>query len=227
MEKMCIQTLELISMTDKKTTEAVGKVLEESKKLKRKFIQNIDVVVNLKNIDLNIPKNRVDEEIVLPHGRGNEAKVAIFASGELAIKSKKHVDLLIKPEQIEDLSSDKKKFKKIVDDHDFFIAEAPLMPTIGKSLGTVLGPRGKMPKPVPPQADVSGMVKNLRKTIKLRSKSSKTFHTVAGNAEMSKDHIAENLDAILKRLESSLERGRMNIGSVYIKTTMGPSERII
>ena len=214
-------------MTDKKTTEVVGKILEDSKKLKRKFKQNIDLVVNLKNIDLNIPKNRVDEEIVLPYGRGNEAKIALFASGELAIKSKKHVDLLIKPEQIEDLSSDKKKFKKIVDDHDFFIAEAPLMPTIGKTLGTVLGPRGKMPKPVPPHADVSGMIKNLRNTIKLRSKSSKTFHTVAGNAEMSKEHIAENVDAIIKRLEDSLERGRMNIGSVYIKTTMGPSERII
>ena len=214
-------------MTDKKTTEVVGKILEDSKKLKRKFKQNIDLVVNLKNIDLNIPKNRVDEEIVLPYGRGNEAKIALFASGELAIKSKKHVDLLIKPEQIEDLSSDKKKFKKIVDDHDFFIAEAPLMPTIGKTLGTVLGPRGKMPKPVPPHADVSGMIKNLRNTLKLRSKSSKTFHTVAGNAEMSKEHIAENVDAIIKRLEDSLERGRMNIGSVYIKTTMGPSERII
>jgi large subunit ribosomal protein L1 len=214
-------------MTDKKTTAVVEKILEESKKLKRKFKQNIDLVVNLKNLDLNNPKNRVNEEIVLPHGRGNEAKIAIFASGELAVKSKKYVDLLIKPEEIEDLSKDKKKFKKITEEHDFFIAEAPLMPTIGKTLGTVLGPRGKMPKPVPPHADVSGMVKNLRNTIKISSKSSRTFHTVAGNAEMSKEHIAENVDAIIKRLEGALERGRMDIGSIYIKTTMGPSERII
>ena len=214
-------------MTDKKTTESVEKVLEESKKLDRKFKQNIDVVINLKNIDLNEPKNRIDEEIILPHGRGSEAKIALFASGELAIKSKKHVDLLIKPEEIEDLAGDKKKFKKIADDHDFFIAEAPLMPTIGKTLGTVLGPRGKMPKPVPPHADVSGMVKNLHNTIKLRSKSSKAFHTRAGNEEMAKEHIVENIDAIIKRLENALERGRMNIGSLYIKTTMGPSERII
>jgi len=214
-------------MTDKKTTESVEKVLEESKKTDRKFKQNIDVVINLKNIDLNEPKNRIDEEIILPHGRGSEAKIAIFASGELAIKSKKHVDLLIKPEEIEGLAGDKKKFKKIADDHDFFIAEAPLMPTIGKTLGTVLGPRGKMPKPVPPNANVSGMVKNLHNTIKLRSKSSKTFHTLAGNEEMPKEQIVENIDAIIKRLENSLERGRMNIGSLYIKTTMGPSERVI
>lgn len=214
-------------MTTKKTVDIVEKALEESKKLSRKFKQNVDLVINLKNIDLNIPKNRVDEEVILPHGRGKEAKIAIFASGELAVNSKKHVDLLIKPEQIEELAGDKKKFKKIADGHDFFIAEAPLMPTIGKTLGTVLGPRGKMPKPVPPNADVSGIVKNLRKTVTVRSKSNKTFHTVAGTDDMSKEDIAENIDTIVKRIEASLERGRMNLGSVYIKTTMGPSQRLI
>jgi large subunit ribosomal protein L1 len=214
-------------MTAKKTIDIVEKALEESKKLDRKFKQNIDLVFNLKNIDMNLPKNRVDQEIVLPHGRGKDAKVAIFASGELAIKSKQHVDLLIKPEEIGDLSDNKKKFKKIADEHDFFIAEAPLMPTIGKSLGTVLGPRGKMPKPVPPNADVSSMVNNLRKTVKVRSKSTKTFHTIAGSEDMPKEHLAENIDTIVKRVEAVLERGRMNIGSVYIKTTMGPSERLI
>jgi large subunit ribosomal protein L1 len=214
-------------MTDKKTTEVVEKILEESKKLDRKFKQSIDLVINLKDIDLNIPKNRIEQEVILPHGRGVKAKVVLFASGELAEKSKKIVDLLIKPEEIGDLSKDKKKFKKIADQHDFFIAEAPLMPTIGKTLGTVLGPRGKMPKPVPPNADISGLVKNLHSTVKVRSKSSKTFHTIAGNADMPKEQIADNVDAILKRIEGTLERGRMNIRSVYIKTTMGPSERVI
>ncbi len=214
-------------MTAKKTIDIVEKALEESKKLDRKFKENVDLVFNLKNIDMNLPKNRIDQEVILPHGRGKEAKVAIFASGELAIKSKKHVDLLIKPEEIEELSGNKKKFKKIADEHEFFIAEAPLMPTIGKSLGTVLGPRGKMPKPVPPNADVSIMVSNLRKTVKVRSKNTKTFHTIAGTADMPKEHIAENIDTIVKRLEGILERGRLNIGSAYVKTTMGPSERLI
>ncbi len=214
-------------MTAKKTIDIVEKALEESKKLDRKFKENVDIVFNLKNIDMNIPKNRIDQEVILPHGRGKEAKVVIFASGELALKSKKHVNLLIKPEEIEDLSSDKKKFKKIANEHEFFIAEAPLMPTIGKSLGTVLGPRGKMPKPVPPNADVSTMVNNLRKTVKVRSKSTKTFHTIVGNTDMPKEHIAENIDTIIKRIEGILERGRQNISSVYIKTTMGPSQRLI
>jgi len=213
-------------MADSKTVEAVQKALEESKKLERKFKQSVDVVINLKNIDMNDAKNRIEDEVLLPHGRGTDAKLALFASGDLALKSKSHVDLLIKPEEIEELAKDKKKFKKIADEYDFFIAEAPLMPTIGKTLGIILGPRGKMPKPVPPTIDITSIAKNLRKTVKVRSKTTKTIHATVGQEEMSTEHIAENIDAILKRLEGKLERGKMNIGSVYVKTSMGPPMRI-
>lgn len=214
-------------MADAKLVELVQNALDESKKLDRKFKQNIDLVINLKNVKLEEAKNRIDEEIILPHGRGKESKIAIFASGELALKAKGKVDLIIKPEELEDLAKDKKKFKKITDEYDFFIAEAPLMPTIGKTLGIVLGPRGKMPKPVPPHIDITGIVKNLRQTIRIRSKANKTFHAIAGKEEMDKEQIAENIDTIIKRLESKLERGRMNISSIHVKTTMGPSVRII
>ena len=216
-----------MQMADKKTSDYVQQALDGSKKLERKFKQTVDIVFNLKNIDMDDSKNRIEEEIILPHGRGKDAKIAIFASGELALKAKGKVDLVIKPEQIEDLAGDKKKFKKIVDQYDFFIAEAPLMPTIGKTLGVVLGPRGKMPRPVPPQVEIGGIVKNLRNTIKVRSKTNKTFHAIAGTEEMPSKDIADNIDTIMKRVETKLERGRMNIGSVYVKTTMGPSVRIL
>ncbi len=214
-------------MPDSKTVEAVQKAVDESKKLERKFKQSIDVVINLKNIDMNDAKNRIEDEVMLPHGKGTEAKIAIFASGDLAIKSKPHVDLVIKPEEIEELAKDKKKFKKMADEYDFFIAEAPLMPTIGKTLGIILGPRGKMPKPVPPTVDITNIAKNLRKTIKVRSKTTNTIHATVGREEMSTENIADNIDAIIKRLEGKLERGKLNIGSVYVKTSMGPPMRIM
>jgi large subunit ribosomal protein L1 len=44
---------------------------------------------------------------------------------------------------------------------------------------------------------------------------------------MTPEQIAENIDMILKRLTTKLERGTMNIGSVFVKTTMGPAERIM
>jgi large subunit ribosomal protein L1 len=185
------------------------------------------MVINLKNIDLDIPKNRIDEEIILPKGRGSEAKIGLFAGGELALKSKGVVDIIIKPGEIEEISEDKKQVKQIADGHDFFLAEAPLMPTIGKTFGTVLGPRGKMPKPVQPGGNISDTVKNLRNTIKIRSKTNLTFHAITGNQEMSSEDIAENIQTIIKRIEGTLERGRLNIRSIYIKPTMGSSEKIM
>jgi large subunit ribosomal protein L1 len=214
-------------MKDSKTAEAVQKAIDESKKLNRKFKQSVDVIINLKNIDMNDAKNRVEDEVMLPHGRGIDAKLALFASGDLALKSKTHVDLLIKPEEIEELAKDKKKFKKIADEYDFFIAEAPLMPTIGKTLGIILGPRGKMPKPVPPTIDIINLAKSLRKTVKIRSKTTKTIHATVGREEMNTEQLTDNIDAILKRLEGKLERGKLNLGSVYVKTSMGPPIRIL
>ncbi len=214
-------------MVNKTFVDAVDKVKEIAKENNRKFKQTIDVVINLKNVDLTIPKNRIDEDILLPHGRGAKAKIALFASGQLALESKEIVDLLIKPEEIEDLSGDKKETKKIADGYDFFLAEAPLMPTIGKTLGTVLGPRGKMPRPVPPQGNITDTVEKLRNTVKVRSKSNTTFHTIAGNEDMDSKDVAENIEAIIKRIETLLERGRMNIRSIHVKSTMGPSEKIV
>ena len=212
-------------MVEEKMLEAIERALKNSKE--RKFKQSVDVAITLKDVDMNNPKNRIDEEIILPHGRGKPAKIALFAGGELALKARGVVDLIIKPDEIDDLAKDKKKMKKIANEYDFFVAEAPLMPIIGKKLGIVLGPRGKMPKPIPPNADIKTIAENLRKSVKIRSKSNKTFHTVIGTEDMEPKKLAENLQAIIKRLEDRLERGRYNIESIYVKTTMGPSERVL
>lgn len=213
-------------MADKEVEQVVQKVLDEAKENKRNFKQTIDVTINLRQIDLSDPKNRVDEEIVLPNGRGKEARVAIFASGELAVKAEKHVDKVIKPEDLEDLADDKKAAKELAEEYDFFMAEAPLMPTIGKSLGVVLGPRGKMPRPVPPQADVSDTVKKLRKTVRLRSKQNPIIHAIAGDENMDAADLAENVQTLIERLEIALPQGKMNVDSVYVKTTMGSPKRV-
>ncbi len=204
--------------------EAVKKLFKDSPE--RKFTESVDIAVNLKDIDFSIPKNRITEEIILPKGRGREMKIGIFASGELAIKSKDVADIVITPEEIDDLADDKREAKKIVNGIDFFLAEAPLMPTIGKSLGVVLGPSGKMPKPIPPNADPTTIVNNLRSTVRLRSKERLTFHCAVGTRDMKPGDVTKNIEAVMKRIESKLERGHFNIRSVYLSTTMGPSVKL-
>lgn len=187
----------------------------------------VDLAITLKNVDMNLPKNRIDEDIILPKGRGKEARIGIFAQGEGATLAKKVADVVYQPDEFEDLQKNKRDFKKTANGVHYFLAEAPLMAQIGKSLGIVLGPRGKMPRPIPPGADPSNQVASLRNTVKVRSKDKRVFHCVVGAESMGAEDIAENIEAVLKRVEGRLEHGRMNVASVHVKTTMGPSVRLV
>jgi len=212
-------------LPDEKITKAVEEAIKSAKP--RKFTETVEMAINLKEIDMSIPKNRIKEDIIIPHGKGKEVKVAIICGKEMAEKAKGVADLIILPEELESYAEDKKKTKKLANSYDFFVAEAPLMPTIGRVLGKALGPRGKMPKPLPPGSDPSGIIEALRKTVSLNSKDKLVVHAPVGRADMAPEQIAENIEAILKRLTTKLERGSYNIKSAYVKTTMGPSVRII
>ena len=212
-------------MADKETVKAVKKALESRKK--RSFLETVDLAINLKDVDLSVPKNRIQEDIILPHGRGRSVRVCVIGSEELGMKAKNVADRIITPEELGTIADDKKEAKKVANEFDYFIAEAPLMPTIGKRLGIVLGPRGKMPKPIPPGADPKPMIDNLSKSVSIRSKDKMTFHAPVGNVEMDPEEIAENIDSVIKRVASRLERGTMNIASAYVKTTMGPAEKLM
>jgi len=212
-------------LAEKPTVIAVQKALESAKK--RNFVETVELAINLKDVDLSIPKNRIQEDIILPNGRGKVVKVCVIGGGELALKAKDVADLVITPDELGAIADDKKQAKKIANNTDYFIAEAPLMAVVGKRLGTVLGPRGKMPKPIPPGADPTGMVDNLRKSVTVRTKDRKTFHVPVGSVNMPAEEVADNIDIVLKRVSLRLEKGMANVASAYVKTSMGPSEKIL
>ena len=182
--------------------------------------------MNLRDLDLSVPKNRVDLELVLPKGRGKPVKVCVFGSGEMAEKATGAADLVIRPEELEEWAGDKRKARKLAQEYDYFVAEAPMMRVIGARLGVVLGPRGKMPRPLPPGSDPKRVIENIRSTIRLRSKDKRTFHAPVGTRAMSPEDLAANIDFVIQRVTGRLERGKFNIHSVYVKTTMGPAVRL-
>ncbi len=211
-------------MADRPSLEVVTEAL--SKAGERKFSETVELSVNLKDLDLTVPKNRIEDEIALPNGRGRSVKVAVFGSPELCQKIKSVADVVVATNELDEFAKDKKSAKKTVNQIDFFLAEAPLMPTIGKRLGVVLGPRGKMPRPVAPGSDPTNLVNALKRSIRIRSKGNRTFHAAVGTRGMKPEQIAQNIDAVLTRIVGKLERGRTNIESVYVKTTMGPAVRL-
>ncbi|ADP76947.1 LSU ribosomal protein L1P [Methanothermus fervidus DSM 2088] len=204
--------------------------IKEAKKIskKRNFKESMDLIVNLKDVDVSDPEKRFNEEVVLPKGRGKKIKIAVIADGELAINAKNAgADLVIDKEMLEELGKNRRKAKKIAKKYEFFLAQADLMPRVGRFLGPVLGPRNKMPKPVPPNVDIEPIIKRLRNTVRIRVKDQPVVHTVVGTRDMDSEDLAENVKAVLNAIKRNLEKGESQIGSVYIKTTMGPTVKVM
>jgi large subunit ribosomal protein L1 len=213
-------------MADVSVEQIVKKLLEESPA--RKFAESVDIAINLKNIDLNQPKNRVDEEIILPGGLGKELKIGVFAKGDIALQAKqagaKHV---LDDAALQTMKEDKTFAKNIADECDFFIAETQFMAQVGKTLGTVLGPRGKMPVPLMPGKTIGEMIQAKQSAVRIRSKDRMTFHVSVGRRDMPPEKLAQNIETVISRLERALVKGKHNIKSVYVTTTMGKSERVM
>ncbi|MFB6110605.1 MAG: 50S ribosomal protein L1 [Halodesulfurarchaeum sp.] len=212
-------------MADTAIEEAVNRALEEAPE--RAFRETVDLAVNLRDIDLNDPSNRIDRSVVLPEGTGQDTQIVVFATGETAVQTSDVADQVLGEDDLEDLGGDDDAAKDLADETDFFIAEAAMMQDIGRYLGTVLGPRGKMPTPLQPDDDPVEVVNRMRNSVQLRSGERRTFHTRVGAEDMTAEEIAENIDVILRRLHADLEKGPLNVDSVYVKTTMGPAVEVV
>ena len=211
-------------MADQDIEEAVTRAIDEAPP--RNFGETVDLAINLRDLDLNDPSNRVDESIVLPAGTGQETRIVVFAEGETALRAEEVADEVLDGDALEDLGDDDDEAKDLAGKTDFFIAEASMMQDIGRYLGTVLGPRGKMPTPLQPDDDVVETIQRMKNTVQLRSRDRRTFHTRVGADDMSAAEIADNIDVINRRLEADLEKGPLNIDTIYVKTTMGPAVEV-
>ena len=204
--------------------QAIEQALSEAPE--RKFVESVEFAFTIKDVDLKNPNNRIQEEIRLPAGRGKAIKVAMFAASDAAQKARAAGIHVIDPSEIEELGKNKGNAKKLANSYDFFLSEVPHMGLIGRYLGVVLGPRGKMPRPVPPVVDPSVIANGLQSTTVIKSRDKITFQASFGTCSQSHEELVKNAMEVYNRVISKLERGIGNIRSLYIKTTMGPSNRI-
>jgi large subunit ribosomal protein L1 len=211
---------------DKKTIlDAVKEAKEKSGK--KKFNQTVDLILNIVEIDMKAPEGKIQEVVELPHATGKPNKVCVIASGELALKARRaNADSVIERADLEGLAGKKKELRKLAEEYDIFISEAPLMPLVGRILGPVLGPRGKMPVPVPPTADIASLIAKHRKTILVRMRNQPIIQCSVGTENMNEEELFDNIQAVLRVLEGKLKRGLKNIKLAYVKTSMGTPVKI-
>lgn len=211
-------------LDNKKLLEAIKKAKQNSKK--RNFVQSIELAVNMKDIDLKKPENRLNVELTLPNEIGKEPKICVIAAGDLAVKAKDAGVFVIDKDELGEIARNKKNVKKLAQEYDFFVARADIMPQVGKTLGSVLGPRGKMPRPVPPNVDIKTVLEQYKKSVHIRMRENPVIHLRVGNEQMDEKEIADNVQSVINFLEGKFEKGPRNIKSVYIKTTMGPAIKV-
>ena len=211
------------------TQEIIDAVKEAKEQAKpRNFTQSIDVIINIKDLDVRKPENRFSEEVALPNGRGKEVKIGVIADGELALAAKNAgIDVVISKEDLQEFGKDIKAAKKVVNSVDSFIAQAYMMPLVGRFLGPILGPRNKMPKPVPASARIEPLLDRVQSTIKVGVKQQPSIQILVGTQDMEDEKLAENIEAVLAVLEKKKKKGRNQIKSMYIKATMGSVVRVI
>ncbi len=201
--------------------DKILKAIEELKKIskKRNFAQSIDLIINLKEFDVKKPENRFVEDVVLPHGRGEEAKVVVFSDTE------KNLDCtVLTSKDLEIYSKNKREARKFVKEKDFFLAEPKMMPIVGKVFGQFMGPRGKLPKVI--AGDVKKMVEDYKNSVRIKVKDAPVVQCLVGKETMKDEEIAENIEAVIKAVTTKLPKGFNNIDEILIKMTMSKPVKV-
>lgn len=210
-------------------------IKNSEEKKKRNFVESLDVIVNLRNVNLKDPTNRFNNEIELPHPIKEEPQVCFIVDGDQLVEAKNlDVDVIDK-DALEELGkAERAEKRKFVNKYNFFIANQSMMRFVAQFLGKVLGPKGKMPRPLPqgygiinPSDSIEESYKRYKKVIRLKLSKYPLIQFKVGDKSMDLENLMENTKAALDYIESKMEKGRQNLKSVYIKSTMGKPARII
>lgn len=194
------------------TTQEAIKELRKEKK--RKFVQSVDLVLNLQKFDAR--KTAVNTFIKVPNHA--EKRICAFLT-----KRSKLVDTITKEDF--DKYKDNKTLKNLAAKYDAFIAVAPMMAPVATKFGRALGPTGKMPSPqagIMPTDDeesVAKMLDKMKKVVRVRIKENSLKLNV-GKEDMDDKKLVENIEAVISAVIELLPNKKDNIKSIMLKLTM-------
>jgi large subunit ribosomal protein L1 len=204
--------------------ELVKKAREAS--IDRNFTQSAELTVVLKDVDIKKGFN-LNEVVALPHKLNKEPSICVIATGDMGSRARKAgIDTVMDPAELDRLGTNRREARKVVKAHDFFLADTTQMATIGRSLGQFLGPRGKMPTPLPYGAPVDNIAARFKNSVRVRAKNQLNVSAKIGDEKMDDKQLAENASAIISAIEKKLPEGDKNIRNTMVKFTMGKLSKL-
>ena len=188
-----------------------------------KFDESVEAHFNL-GLNVRHAEQQLRGTLMLPHGTGREAKVAVFAEGDKAKEAQEAGADIV---GTADLAT---QIEEGFDDFDVAVATPDQMSVVGK-LGRILGPRGKMPNPKTGTVtmDVGKAVREAKAgKLEYRTDRGANVHVTIGKKSFDERQLAENYAALIDeimRAKPAAAKGRY-IHSVTLTSTMGPGVRV-
>ncbi len=209
-------------VSKEKIKELIVEAIGKSKK--RKFKQSVELVIVLRDVDIKSPEGRIRETIFLPYKPNKDIKICVVAEGDMAIKAKEAgAYRVITRDDLKVLSENRKAAKKLARECEWVLVRTDLMGLAGRILGPALGPRGKIPVPVPINTNITALIETYKKAVYVRTKDQPQIMARIGTEDMDVEQLTENALAIISTISAKLKNPKYNIAKIVVKTTMGPA----
>ena len=188
-----------------------------------KFDESVEVHIKLA-VDPKKGDQQVRAAVVLPHGIGKTARVAVVTSTKATEAKEAGADIVGAEDLIEKIKLGK------LEEVDVIVASPEMMPKLA-AVAKILGPRGLMPSPKTETVTdkIKDAVEMLKKgKLSFKNDNTGNVHQVIGKISFDTKKLEENyatfLDAIQKARPAGV-KGKY-LTSISICSTMGPGIKV-
>jgi large subunit ribosomal protein L1 len=188
-----------------------------------KFDETVEVHFRL-GLNVRHADEQLRGTLMLPHGTGKTARVAVFAEGDKAREAEEAGADVVGSADLA------KRVEEGFTDFDVAIATPDQMANVGR-LGRILGPRGLMPNPKTGTVtfDVGKAVRDAKAgKLEYRTDRNANVHVPIGKKSFDERRLVENYAALVDeivRAKPAAAKGRY-IRQITIASTMGPGIHI-
>ncbi|KAE8688728.1 60S ribosomal protein L10a [Hibiscus syriacus] len=235
--------------------EAISAIVAQSKEKQRKFTETIELQIGLKNYDPQKDK-RFSGSVKLPHIPRPKMKICMLGDAQHVEEAEKIGLDYMDVEALKKLNKNKKLVKKLAKKYHAFLASESVIKQIPRLLGPGLNKAGKafagspkfylcvcqlwfmnfdltfrknagkFPTLVTHQESLESKVNETKAMVKFQLKKVLCMGVAVGNVAMDEKQIFQNVQMSVNFLVSLLKKNWQNVRCLYLKSSMGPSNRI-
>jgi len=207
--------------------EAIQAVLTASAAKKRGFEETIELQITMKNYD-SAKEKRFTGTVRLPFIPRPRFTVAVIGDAKHLQEAQAINVPGVSVDDLKKMNKNKKAVKKLARSYGAFVASASLIRQIPRILGPGLNKAGKFPSVLGANENIQDKITATKQSVKVQLKAKKALQVgfAVANVGMSKDDIEANINMAVNFAVNMLPKGWNQIKRLYIKSTMGPVQRI-